>query len=141
MISRLGILAWIIYLACAGYLLTQHTAITSDLSFFLPKATDPQEKLLLSATREGPGSRMLLAEISGGNQRQRFDVSDALVLKLRSASPFVRVQDGADPRDLFDLEKKLFPYRFILTPASSNEWGVDHFTGCAGPKASIPVFR
>ena len=126
MISRLGILAWIIYLACAGYLLTQHTAITSDLSFFLPKATDPQEKLLLSATREGPGSRMLLAEISGGNQRQRFEVSDALVLKLRSASPFVRVQDGADPRDLFDLEKKLFPYRFILTPASSNEWGVDH---------------
>lgn len=122
MISRLILLAWLLYLAFAGYLLTQHTDITSDLTFFLPKATTPQAQLLLTATREGPGSHMLLAEISGGTEKERFAAGDALVSNLRSSSLFARVQNGIDPQDLYHLEERLFPYRFVLTSSSPDEW-------------------
>jgi predicted exporter len=122
--SRLILLAWLLYLAFAGYLLTQDTAITSDLTFFLPKATQPQARLLLTATREGPGSHMLLAEISGGTEKERFAASDALVSNLRASNQFTRVQNGIDPQDLFQLEERLFPYRFVLTPSSPDQWEV-----------------
>jgi len=120
--SRLILLAWLGYLAFAGYVLTQDTAITSDLTFFLPKATQPQAQLLLTATREGPGSHMLLAEISGGTEKERFAASDALVSNLRASNQLSRVQNGIDPQDLFQLEERLFPYRFILTPSSPDLW-------------------
>lgn len=126
MSSRFIISAWVIYLTFALYLLTQKTQITSDLTFFLPKATQPEEKTLLTATREGPGSRMLLAEISGGTQQQRFIASDALVQQLRRDDQLVRVQNGADAHDLYALEDRLFPYRFILTPPPPNEWEAVH---------------
>ncbi len=135
--SRFVILAWVFYLVFAGYLLTQDTQITSDLTFFLPKATRPEEKILLAATREGPGSRMMLAEISGGNQQERFIASDALVLKLRPKSQFVRVQDGADPRDLFELESKLFSYRFILTTPAPDEWVAHHLHEALNQRAAF----
>lgn len=117
-------MVWILYLGFAGYLLTQDTEITSDLTFFLPKATQPQSQLLLTATREGPGSRMLLAEITGGTEKERFASSDALVLHLRATNLFTRVQNGLDPQDLFRLEDRLFPYRFILTAPSPDQWQV-----------------
>ena len=135
MTSRLTLLAWVFYMTFAGYLISQETQITSDLTFFLPKATQPQEKVLMAATREGPGSRMLLAEISGGTQQQRFITSDTLVLKLRSASQFVRVQNGADPHDLFELEDKLFPYRFILTTLPPEAWKAHHLHEALNQKA------
>ncbi|MEY4684995.1 MAG: hypothetical protein RLZ25_1454 [Pseudomonadota bacterium] len=113
---------WLLYLAFAGYLLTQKTVITSDLTFFLPKATQPHEKLLLTASREGPGSRMLLVEVTGGSQKERFMTTDALVLKLRASDRFSRVQSGIDPQDLLHLEERLFPYRFVLSPSSPSQW-------------------
>lgn len=124
--SRLIILTWVLYLLFALHLLTQDTEITSDLTFFLPKATQPAEKLLLLATREGPGSRMLLAEIEGGNQKDRFIASDALVTRLRSLNQFARIQGGLDPHDLHQLEERLFSYRYLLTPISSEQWNTAH---------------
>lgn len=107
-------MVWVLYLGFAGYLLTQDTEITSDLTFFLPKATQPQSQLLLTATQEGPGSRMLLAEITGGTEKERFASSDALVLHLRATNLFTRVQNGIDPQDLFRLEDRLFPYLSLI---------------------------
>lgn len=120
------VLAWLGYLTFAGYILSQDTQITSDLTFFLPKATQGQEQILLTAIREGPGARMLLAEINGGNQQQRFAASDALVSKLRPVSQFVRVQNGVNPHDLLAFEQQLFSYRFLLTTPPPEPWEVSH---------------
>jgi len=122
--SRSILLAWIIYLACSGYLLTHETEITSDLTFFLPKVTRPHERLLFNASREGPGSRMLLAEIRGSTEEKRFLVSDAMVMKLRTSNLLTRIQNGIDPQDLVRLEEKLFDYRFLLTPSPPDQWDI-----------------
>lgn len=106
---------WLGMVALGLWLLIAHTQITTDLGFFLPKAHDPVSTALLAASREGPGSHMMLVEITGGDLHSRLKATDHLKETLRGNPLFSNILNGPDYRTLKDLEDRLFPYRMVLS--------------------------
>lgn len=110
-------LVWLLWLAAAGWLLGFHTPLTTDLTFFLPRRPGLLDTLLVQQMREGPASRWLMIAMEGGDEARRAEASRQLADALRGHPSFASVGNGADPRFLADLEQRLFPYRYVLSPA------------------------
>lgn len=111
-------------MSLALWLLLSKTEITTDLSFFLPSVKDPVGIALLSTAHEGPGSRMMLAEIRGGDPVSRQALSDQIKNRLKAQEIFAKVVNGPSIEQLKTIERKLFPYRMVLsdTPPLENAW-------------------
>lgn len=110
-------LAWLLWLAAAGWLLAFHTSVTTDLTFFLPRRPGLLDTLLVQQMREGPASRLLMIAMEGGEEARRAEASRQLADALRGNPRFASIGNGADPQTLADLERRLFPYRYVLSPA------------------------
>ena len=120
---RWPILAWLIWLAAAGWVLVYLTPITTDLTFFLPRNAGILDSILVQQMREGPASRMLMIALEGGNEAERAEVSEHLAERLRSRPEFESVTNRPDTKLLAGLEQRLFPYRYSLSPSVQP----DHF--------------
>lgn len=121
--NPIRILLWLLYLAGSLYVLAFDTALTSDLTFFLPRSTDPYSNAILQLTRKGPGSRLMLAEIQGADLKSRLRVAHQLVTALNTEPQIQSVRDGIQATDLQVLEQRLFPYRFHLRdPSQPTPW-------------------
>ncbi|SEN52345.1 Predicted exporter [Luteibacter sp. UNCMF331Sha3.1] len=112
---RLGILvAWLVALALLGAIVATHLKVGTDLRSFMPAPTTPDQKLLMDQVGEGPGSRLLLVAIDGGDDATKAALSRGLATALRKDDAFTQVVNG--DFDLGMLDTSLLPYRFLLSP-------------------------
>ncbi|MDH3691115.1 MAG: hypothetical protein OEU36_16850, partial [Gammaproteobacteria bacterium] len=68
--------------------------VTADLSVFMPAASSPIEKLLLTQLEKGPTSRLVFVALSGGEPQRMAEINKALANILRSSALFVNVNNG-----------------------------------------------
>jgi predicted exporter len=123
---------WVIFLA-ACLLVVARTTFTADLSAFLPRNPNAEQRVLVEQLKNGVLSRTLLAAVGGGTPQQRAQASLALGTQLRADAQFESVVNGAlDPAQRDRDGALLFRYRYLLSPAVTPA----HFT-VDGLKASF----
>lgn len=106
-------LAWAALLGVLGLAIGRHLEVSGDLRLFMPEPRTTDQRLLLGSLGEGPGSRLLLLGLSGGDEEDLAQISSALREALREAPAIRRVSNGEPDLDAIDPE--LLPYRYLLT--------------------------
>lgn len=115
LVRLLPVMVWLAVLAVSGWLLVFHTAVTTDLSNFLPRSATPAEQLLVRQLREGAASRLILIGIEGAPSSKLADLSRSVALRLAQDKRFSRVQNGS--QGLSPAEQAfLFNHRYLLSP-------------------------
>ena len=113
--TRLALaLLWLAVLLAAGWLVSQRLQLGGDLRHFMPSAETPAQKLLIDELGEGPGSRLLLLAIGGGDAEALAGQSQALRATLAGDPRFSVVANGETGLDAFP--ERLRPYRYLLSP-------------------------
>jgi predicted exporter len=125
-----AVAAWLLGLAGAAWV-ALHARYAADLSAFLPARPTAAQRLLVDQLRDGPGSRLLLIALEGGDLGTRAGLSTALAQTLRSDAAFVNVGNGAEITADRDREF-LLAHRYLLSEAVTPQ----HFTP-AGLKESM----
>lgn len=95
--SRLPILLWLALLGVATWVVSAQTRVVTDLTLFLPRASDPVENLLVAQLRVGSASRLILVALEGAPSRALARTSAALVDRLRASRLFAYVNNGDIP--------------------------------------------
>ncbi len=95
--SRLPILLWLALLGVATWVVSAQTRVVTDLTLFLPRASDPVENLLVAQLRVGSASRLILVALEGAPSRVLARTSAALVDRLRASRLFAYVNNGDIP--------------------------------------------
>ena len=95
-----------------------HASYTTDLSAFLPRRASASQSLLVEQLREGPASHLIIAAIAGADAETRAAVSRQMVLRLRSDSAFMVIDNGSEAQLERDREF-LFEHRYLLSPRVS----------------------
>jgi len=108
-------LAWLALLVVAGWWLGQHLSFSTDLRRFLPDPRTPEQQLLIDELGEGPGSRLLLVALSGGDVQTLAAQSSAMRDTLAADQRFSFVANGASA-GLDAIPGRLRPYRYLLSP-------------------------
>ncbi|MDO5086101.1 MAG: hypothetical protein Q4D74_00640 [Comamonadaceae bacterium] len=106
---------WLALLAAALAVALQ-ARYSSDMTAFLPRHPDAQERLLVEQIQHGALSRTVLLGIDGGTPAQRADTSRALAAALRSMPGFVGVLNGDADSRARD-QQWLLAHRYVLSPA------------------------
>lgn len=119
--ARLPVLLWLAWLALCGWLLLFRTAITTDLTFFLPRDAGFLDAVLVQQMREGPASRVLMMALEGADEAALASTSRQLADSLRLSPRFESVDNGAGGDLLQKLERRLFERRYVLSPDLSPE--------------------
>jgi predicted exporter len=115
--GQVAVTLWLVFLV-ACLLVVARTTFTADLSAFLPRNPNAEQRLLVEQLKSGVLSRTLLAAISGGTPQQRAAASLALGTRLRTDAQFDSVVNGAlDPAQRDRDGALLFRYRYLLSPA------------------------
>ncbi len=111
-------LVWLgLWLALLGLLAAWSIAtlrVSGDLRLFMPAPQTPDQALLLHQLGEGPGNRLLLVALSGGEADALAERSRALRERLRDEAGFVWIANGEDGLD--DVPEALQDYRYLLSP-------------------------
>ncbi|HKN77633.1 MAG TPA: hypothetical protein VJW16_00560, partial [Lysobacter sp.] len=107
-------LLWLAVLVVAGWAISQRLDLSGDLRRFMPSARTPAQKLLIDELGEGPGSRLLLMSISGGDAESLAAQSRAMRERLGGDARFVLVANGEGGLEAFP--QRLRPYRYLLSP-------------------------
>jgi predicted exporter len=124
------LMAWATLMLLGLWQITR-TPFVADLSAFLPKNPDAQQRVLIEQLESGAPSRLLLMGIEGGTASERAQASRAFAKSLRSSGLFDQVQNGE--RDGFAaIGSFLFEHRYQLSPAVD----AAHFTA-AGLQAAL----
>ena len=118
MINKYASLVWLLLMATALWISFTKITVVTDLSLFLPNSESRQSKLLLDELREGQGSRLILAALTGGSADSRADASKKLQQQLVVDGTLLRVSNGS--RD-FKSEVGAWVYdrRYLLSPSIS----------------------
>lgn len=114
--------AWLCCVALAAWAALDARYV-ADLSAFLPSRPTPRQQLLVDQLRDGPGSRLILIALQGGDAQTRAELSAVLARKLRSDREFSHVGNGDQVTAARDREF-LFAHRYLLSNAVTPE----HFT-------------
>jgi predicted exporter len=122
--------AWLCCVALAAWAALDARYV-ADLSAFLPSRPTPRQQLLVDQLRDGPGSRLILIALQGGDAQTRAELSAVLARKLRSDREFSHVGNGDQVTAARDREF-LFAHRYLLSNAVTPE----HFTA-SGLKESM----
>lgn len=122
--ASIVLLSWLAVLACAVALIA-HTRFSADMSAFLPRAPDAQQRVLVEQLRDGLVSRVLLVGIDGATPRVRANLSRRLAERLRALSAFASVDNGR-PVDASRLFEVVFAHRYLLSPRTTPQaFGVE----------------
>ncbi|HEX4152408.1 MAG TPA: MMPL family transporter [Steroidobacteraceae bacterium] len=122
--------AWLSSVALAAWAAVDARYV-ADLSAFLPAHPTPGQQLLVDQLREGPGSRLMMIALEGGDGETRARLSVALAGSLRGDRRFSTVGNGRQVTAERDREV-LFAHRYLLSEAVTPQ----HFTA-AGLKQAI----
>jgi predicted exporter len=113
--SRVALaLLWLALLLLAGWLIGSRVELTGDLRKFMPAAQTPAQKLLIDELGEGPGSRLLLVALSGGDAPTLAAQSLALRTALAAQPQFKLIANGSE-NGLEAVPERLRPYRYLLS--------------------------
>jgi predicted exporter len=113
--ARVALLAgWLLVLALLGLGVAQRLHVGTDLRSFMPAPATPDQRLLMEQVGEGPGSRLLLLAIAGGDEATLAGLSRGLTAKLKVDPRYTQALNGSF--DLAALDAKLLPYRYLLSP-------------------------
>ncbi|CAM2146946.1 Membrane transport protein MMPL domain-containing protein [Pararobbsia alpina] len=114
--GQVAVTLWALLLA-ACLLIVTRTTFTTDLSAFLPRNPNNEQRILVDQLKNGVLSRTLLVSVSGGSPEQRAQASIALARSLRPDTEFESVVNGAlDPEQRDRDGALLFRYRYLLSP-------------------------
>lgn len=105
-------LAWAALLVLAALWVGPKLELSGDLRRFMPAAQTPAQKLLIDELGEGPGSRLLLVALSGGDAETLAAQSRALRTRLVAHPAFASATNGEV--DLSAIPARLHPYRYVL---------------------------
>ncbi|SMF93299.1 Predicted exporter [Methylomagnum ishizawai] len=125
--AKAPLLLWLLWLALCAWWLLFRTAITTDLTFFLPRDAGFLDAVLVQQMREGPASRVLMIALENADEAALAATSRQLAANLASDPRFERVDNGAVGAGLATLEQHLFAHRYGLDP----EPGPEPFTAAA----------
>ncbi|NLZ40171.1 MAG: transporter, partial [Comamonadaceae bacterium] len=84
---------WLLALAAAALQIAR-SPLSTDLSAFLPRSVEPQQRVLVEQIEDGAPARTLLVAIEGGSAAQRAAASRALAAALRASGRFAQVGNG-----------------------------------------------
>ena len=119
--GQAAVTLWVLFLAACVFVVAR-TSFTTDLSAFLPRNPNAEQRVLVDQLKSGVLSRTLLVGLSGGTPEQRAQASIALGRSLRSDPAFESVVNGAlDPEQRDRDASLLFRYRYLLSPDVSPE--------------------
>jgi predicted exporter len=110
---------WLLALAGLGLLVAQRLKVSGDLRDFMPAPTTFEQRLLMEQVGDGPGSRLLLLAIDGGDDATLAELSQGLAGALRGDPRYTQVLNGSF--DLAALDEQLLPYRYLLSPTLDHE--------------------
>ena len=112
---RTKIIIWFGILIVLALIIIFRMRVETDISFFLPRTSSPQEQFLINQFRQGPSSKLLIISLQGGNSKTLAEVSKSLTQKLKNNRAFVKVinSEGVITPDM---EKFLFSNRYLLSP-------------------------
>jgi predicted exporter len=113
---RTKIFIWIGLLIIALLIILFRARIETDISFFLPRSSSPQEQFLINQFRQGPGSKLLIISLQGSDSEALAKLSNSLTQKLMHDSAFVKVMNSENSMTL-PMEEFLFNNRYLLSPA------------------------
>lgn len=125
--SWVAIAVWAALTVMASFWITRSLQVDSDLRLFLPDPATPAERILLEELEEGPGTRMLLAALSGADVPTLAAASEQVATRLRSNPLFSRVENGT-LASAPELQELIVRYRYLLSPRSG---------GCACDPADL----
>ena len=114
------LLIWGLTLLLAIAMLVQGPKIGSDLAQFFPRGEDGTSELLLDTLRDGPGSRLILLDLSGAPQQQLAEAAKQLAASL-AKTPYFQHILGVDQTLPEADEELLFRYRYLLNPDQFDE--------------------
>ena len=106
---------WLLALAAAALQIAR-SPFSTDLSAFLPRSLEPQQRLLIEQIESGAPARTLLIAIEGGNAEARAAASRALAAALRASGRFTQVSNG-EREGYAEFGRWLFEHRYQLSPA------------------------
>lgn len=107
--------AWLLLMVAGLWVSLTQTTIATDLSLFLPNSENRQSKLLLDELREGQGSRLILAALTGGDADLRADVSKKLQHQLIADGTFLKVANGSHDFNS-EVGEWVYTHRYLLSP-------------------------
>ncbi len=112
---RTKIIIWIGILFIAFLTIIFRARVETDISFFLPQSSSPQEQFLINQFRHGPGSKLLIISLQGADSKTLARLSNSLTLKLKNDNAFIKVLNSED--SITDhAEKFIFSNRYLLSP-------------------------
>jgi predicted exporter len=113
--ARRAVLLWLAFLVVCGVAIAR-ASFTADLSAFLPRSPDAQQRVLVDQLRDGLPSRLILVAIDGGDAATRATLSRHLAATLRADPQFASVNNGEATGDARD-QQFVFAHRYLLSPA------------------------
>lgn len=114
--GRLGAFVLLILILVSLWVVGTRLRVSADLGVFMPEATAPIEKLLLTQLEKGPTSRLVFVGLSGKDSQTLAETNKALAASLRRSGLFVSVNNGEGKLSQADRDLVL-SYRYLLTPA------------------------
>ncbi|GAB4062801.1 MMPL family transporter [Uliginosibacterium sediminicola] len=114
-----ALLIWLAsVLACL--LVVLHTQFVADMSAFLPRNPDAEQRMLVEQLRDGTVARLMIIGIEGADAPARHRSSRALAASLRASQAFITVQNGEAA--MLERDRAFyFNNRYLLSPAVTPE--------------------
>lgn len=102
-------------IAALGAFALSRLELDYRLDAFLPKPADPEQALVVDQISAGPGGRIVLAAVAGGELEQRLALTRQLAAAWRGLEDVERVEHGEMALDAAT-EARLMQARFLLLP-------------------------
>ena len=106
---------WLLVVSACVWII-RNTAITGDISAFLPSKPSEAQQILVDQLQDGVVSRILLMAIEGGDEAQRVSASKAFLEQLVTLPSLAYVQNGDETR-MGPERDYLLKNRYVLSDA------------------------
>jgi len=124
--QRLVLALWLAMLAGCAILIATYTHVRTDMSGFLPEASTPQQKFLVSQLREGAASRLILIGLENAPAAELAGLCKSFADRLRHSDRFWYIANGAQLWTMGE-QGLLMRNRYLLSPSVDK----NHFTAPA----------
>lgn len=115
-------LPWLMLAGAAIAALTWRLQLSYDLGLFLPHGGELEQQVVVEQMTSGPGSRLMLIGLSGGDRDALADAARDLRDILAHDPAFTQVRNGEAGEELAGIPSPLERYRFLLTDP---DWSPD----------------
>lgn len=105
---------WLTLALVAIVILGFRLQLSFDLSVFFPHKTSLTNDILLEQLKNGPGSRLVVVGLSGGNRNQLAELSEQMKVELSSNPLFVNVLNGEYSAETSSIPEPVNSYYLLL---------------------------